>query len=197
MKIGYYGGTFDPPHLGHQILASEAIFQLELDYVHWILTPLPPHKSDQEISSVEDRIKMLQAAFDDFPKFKLSRIDLDRNPPHYAADTVELIKKQDSATTLIYIIGEDSLRDLPSWYAPDRFLKYIDQLCVARRPNISVDLSQLDKKLPGIESKIVFLENFALQISSSIIRERIMTNAPYQHLVAPGVYKFINTNQLY
>ncbi len=197
MKIGYFGGTFDPPHLGHQILASEALFQLDLDFVRWILTPSPPHKTTQEISSIEHRIEMLQTAFDDYPKFALSRIDLDRNPPHYAADTVGLLKEQDSSSTLIYIIGEDSLRDLPNWYAPARFLEHIDQLCVARRPDVSVDLSELDQTLPGIKNKVVFLTNFKLQISSSIIRERITSNAPYQHLVAPGVYSYINTNHIY
>jgi len=197
MKIGYFGGTFDPPHLGHQILAAEALFQLELDYVQWILTPSPPHKTNQEITSVEHRIEMLQAAFVDYPKFILSRIDLDRKPPHYAADTVELLKEQEPSSTLIYIIGEDSLRDLPKWYEPSRFLESIDQLCVARRPKISVDLSQLDQSLPGIKSKVVYLDNFQLQISSSIIRERIISNAPYQHLVAPSVYNYLNTNQIY
>ena len=197
MKVAYFGGTFDPPHLGHQILAAEALYQLDLDYVCWILTPNPPHKNKLGISSVENRLKMLQAAFDDYPKFTLSRIDLDRDPPHYTADTVELLKKQDSSSTLTYINGEDSLRDLPNWYAPNRFLENIDQLCVARRPNVSVDLSELDLSLPGIKSKVVFLENFKLQISSSIIRKRIISNAPYKHLVSPGVYNFINSNQIY
>ena len=197
MKIGYFGGTFDPPHLGHQILAMEALYQLELDQVQWILTPNPPHKKKQGISSVENRIELLQAAFVKYPKFTLSRIDLDRNPPHYAADTVKLLKEQDSSSSLIYIIGEDSLRDLPNWHAPSRFLECIDQLCVARRPNVSVDLSQLDRALPGIKLKVVFLENFRLEISSSIIRERIISNSPYQHLVAPGVYNYINENHIY
>ena len=197
MKIGYFGGTFDPPHLGHQILASEALYQVQLDSLKWILTPNPPHKENQSLCSEEHRLAMLQLTIQRFPEFSLSRIDLDRAPPHYAADTVALLKLQDPSNELIYLVGEDSLRDLTSWYKPQRFLENIDQLCVARRPGISVDLDEISQNLPELNSKVVYLSEMMVQISSSLIRSRISQNAPYKHLVIPEIYQYIEENDLY
>ena len=197
MKIGYFGGTFDPPHLGHQVMASEALYQLQLDSLLWILTPNPPHKDNQSLSLEKDRLEMLQLMIESFPQFSLSRIDLDRDPPHYAADTVELLKKQDPSTELVYLIGEDSLRDLSGWYDPERFLKNIDQLCVARRPGISIDLDTITQNLPGLKDKVVYLSKTMFQISSSLIRSRIHQNAPYRHFVIPEVYQYIEDHHLY
>jgi nicotinate-nucleotide adenylyltransferase len=197
MKIGYFGGTFDPPHLGHQILASEALYQLNLDSLKWILTPNPPHKDNQMLGAEKDRLAMLQFMLNPFPEFSLSRIDLDRDPPHYAADTVEMLKNQNPEAKLIYLVGEDSLSDLTNWYDPERFLVNIDQLCVARRPGFSVELEEIQKKLPGLMGKVIYLSETMLQISSSQIRKRIQQSAPYRHLVIPEVFQYIEENDLY
>jgi nicotinate-nucleotide adenylyltransferase len=197
MKIGYFGGTFDPPHLGHQVLASEAFYQVKLDSLKWILTPHPPHKENRSLSSEKHRLEMLQLMIEKYPEFSLSRIDLDRDPPHYAADTVALLKEQDPSAELVYLIGEDSLRDLSSWYQPQRFLENIDKLCVARRPGISVDLDGITQTLPGLKGKVVYLSETMMQISSSLIRNRIRQNAPYRHLVTPEVFQYIKENNLY
>ena len=90
-QIGLFGGTFDPPHLGHLILASEAYSQLGLNRLLWILTPDPPHKQDQVITPVEHRLAMVNLAIQDNAKFELSRVELDRPGPHYTLDTVETI----------------------------------------------------------------------------------------------------------
>ena len=93
MRLGIFGGTFDPPHVGHLILATEAQYQLRLERVLWVLTPCPPHKAGQSISSVDERFELLYASLEGNPDFELSRADLDRPPPHYAVDTVELLRK--------------------------------------------------------------------------------------------------------
>jgi nicotinate-nucleotide adenylyltransferase len=196
-RIGYFGGTFDPPHIGHQVLASEALYQAELDSLMWILTPKPPHKSNQSLSSEEHRLAMLQMMIKLSPQFSISQIDMDRDPPHYAADTVEMLKKQDPYIELVYLVGEDSLRDLSSWYQPERFLDNIDQLCVARRPGISVNLDEISPNLPGLKDKVVYLTGTMLQVSSSLIRKRVFQNAPYKHLVIPEVHQYIEGNNLY
>jgi nicotinate-nucleotide adenylyltransferase len=87
-RIGLFGGTFDPPHLGHLILASEAQFQLELTRLFWTLTPEPPHKQDQAITPIEHRLAMVNLAIADNPSFEISRAELDRPGPHYALDTI-------------------------------------------------------------------------------------------------------------
>ncbi len=197
MKIGYFGGTFDPPHLGHIILAAEAMYQLELDSLQWILTPFPPHKDNLPITPVEGRLEMLKLVVDKHPGFEISLVDLNRDPPHYAADTVEILRAENPSSKLVYLIGEDSLFDLPEWYDPNRFLTNVDQLAVALRPQINSDLTKLERSLPGLRGKIYYLSDTMLQISSSFIRERIRHNGPVRHLLDPEVYQYLDENNLY
>src|SRR4030042_4938152 len=102
MRLGIFGGTFDPPHVGHLILADEARVQLGLERVLWVLTPNPPHKMDQAITPLVDRLDMLRAALGDALHFELSRVDIDRPPPHYAVDTVRLLRRHHPDDTLVY-----------------------------------------------------------------------------------------------
>ncbi len=197
MKIGYFGGTFDPPHLGHNILATEAYYQLGLDTLHWILTPFPPHKNTLPVTPVNHRLEMLKMVVDQHPGFEISRVELDRDPPYYAADTVEILRGKHPLAELIYLIGEDSLEDLPKWYAPDKFLEEIDQLLVAPRPQIETDLTELSRSLPGVKEKTNFLTGTMLQISSSFIRNRIRTGGPVKHLLMPEIYIYLEENNLY
>ncbi|NQS92373.1 MAG: hypothetical protein HQ574_08180, partial [Chloroflexi bacterium] len=124
-------------------------------------------------------------------------VDLDRDPPHYAADTVEILKRENPTAELIYIIGEDSLRDLADWVEPARFLEAIDQLAVAPRPGVITDLDELDKALPGIKRKTAFISDVMLEISSSMIRERIICGTPYEHFLPKEVSAYINDNSVY
>ena len=114
-QIGLFGGTFDPPHLGHLILASEAYAQLKLDRLLWILTPEPPHKQDQPITSIAHRLAMVKLAIEGNPIFELSRVELDRPGPHYTLDTIDLIAEEYPEADITPIIGGDLLRDLPKW----------------------------------------------------------------------------------
>jgi nicotinate-nucleotide adenylyltransferase len=196
-RIGYFGGTFDPPHLGHLILAREAAFQLELNEVRWILTPDPPHKPDQQITSVDLRMEMLELITDPYPDFKISTIDIDRAAPHFAADTVELIKEEEPIGELIYIIGEDSLRDLPDWRDPERFLANIDYLAIAPRPGVLTDLLELELLVPSLREKVKYLEDVQIEISSSKIRSRVKSNKPYGHFLTKEVSDFIAKKNIY
>ena len=100
-RIGYFGGTFDPPHIGHEMLAREAFIQLDLDVVMWLITPEPPHKTKQVISSVINRLDMLDLVTGRYEEFQISKVDLERSPPYYAADTVEIIKHQQQTAELV------------------------------------------------------------------------------------------------
>lgn len=196
-RVGYIGGTFDPPHLGHEIIAREAFLQLELDAVKWLITPDPPHKKDRSITPVQYRLDMLAIATARYDEFYTSSIDLERSPPYYAAETVGIIKKTKPHLKLIYIIGEDSLRDLPGWHEPELFLATIDKLAVAPRPGFNTDLDVLDQELPGLKDKVVFLDQVMVEISSSLIRKRIKEGIPYDHFLLPDVAALIKTNGLY
>jgi len=196
-SLGYLGGTFDPPHLGHEMLAREAMYQLNLDAVMWLITPDPPHKTEREITPVASRLDMVNLIVSRHDKFSISEVDLQRPPPHFAVDTVEIIKDQHPDLKLVYIIGEDSLRDLPEWYQPERFLAAIDQLAVAPRPGFSTDLESLDDKLAGLKDKTTFLKEIMVEISSSLIRERIESGGDYDHFLAGDVVEYIQKNHLY
>ncbi len=196
-RIGIFGGTFDPPHLGHLILAAEARDQLLLDRLLWVLTPFPPHKRDQTITSLEHRLNMLTVTISADPRFELSRVEIDRPGPHYALDTVRLVAEKYPHAELTYLMGGDSLRDLPDWHRPRDFLAAIDALGVMRRPGEPVDLTLLEDILPGITKKVRFVEAPLLEISSRDIRRRIETGRMYRYYLPATVFAYIEDNGLY
>jgi nicotinate-nucleotide adenylyltransferase len=197
MRLGIFGGTFDPPHLGHLILAAECYDQLNLDKLLWVVTPDPPHKNGWRISPVRYRLAMVQAAIADSPMFEVSLVDVNRASPHYAVDTIHLLGKQYPEAELIYLIGGDSLHDLPDWHYPEKLLEAADELGVMRRPEDEVNLDELAVQLPGIREKVHFVEAPLLEISARQIRSRIMQCRPYRYYLHPRVYELIHTYGLY
>jgi nicotinate-nucleotide adenylyltransferase len=195
--IGIFGGTFDPPHLGHLILAAEAYDQLGLDSLLWVLTPDPPHKQGQQISGAEVRLQLVQAAICDNPRFELSRVDLDRPGPHFAVDTVRLLAKSFPQAEMIYLIGGDSLHDLPTWRLPLELVNEVDAFGVMRRPGDAVDLTHLEQELPGLTDKVRFVVAPLLEISASQIRQRIKTGRPFRYFLPQSVYDTIVASGLY
>ncbi|HEU0292707.1 MAG TPA: nicotinate-nucleotide adenylyltransferase [Anaerolineales bacterium] len=196
-RIGLFGGTFDPPHLGHLILASEAQSQLELDRLLWILTPEPPHKQEQSITPIEHRLAMVNLAIADNPAFELSRIELDRPGPHYTLDTIKLVAEQNPSADIVPIIGGDSLRDLPKWHRSQEIVYACHWIGVMRRPNDKANLDQLERELPGIRSKIHYVDAPLLEIASHEIRNRIAMGKTVRYYLSPAVYDYIEKNHLY
>lgn len=197
MRIGIFGGTFDPPHLAHLVLASEARFQLALDRVLWVLTPDPPHKPGWAISPLPARVEMVQSAITGEPAFELSRVDIDRPPPHYASDSLRLLKSQYPQAELVYLIGTDSLRDLPNWHRPAELVAACDSIGVMRRPNADFDLTRLEAQVPGLKARLRFVDAPLLEISASDIRLRIVEGRPIRYMVPDGVWRLIHELGLY
>lgn len=197
MRIGIFGGTFDPPHLGHLILADEARNELELAQIYFVLTPNPPHKQGITVTSVEIRLEMLAKALSGEPSFVISRVDLDRDPPHFAVDTVEIFREMMPGTTLVYLMGGDSLRDLPTWHHPVDFVDACDLIGVMSRPQVEVDIKSLAVKVPGIITKLRFIDAPLLEISSSDLRWKIANGEPYRFYLRESVWKFIQSKKLY
>ena len=196
-RIGLFGGTFDPPHLGHLILASEAQSQLELTRLLWILTPEPPHKQELVITSIEHRLAMVKLAISDNPNFELSRVELDRPGPHYTLDTVQIIAKQNPEAEIVPIIGGDSLRDLPTWYQSKELLYACHWVGVMRRPSDAANLEALERELPGISSKVHYVDAPLLEIASREIRSRIANGRSVRYYLPQSVYEYINEYHLY
>jgi nicotinate-nucleotide adenylyltransferase len=122
-RIGILGGTFDPVHLGHLIIAEELRFRLRLETVLFLLAGRPPHKTDVDISPDVDRLVMLSQAIVGNPHFELSLIDLNRVGLSYTADSLASIQRDKPGAELFFLMGEDSLRDLPTWHDPNRIAR--------------------------------------------------------------------------
>jgi nicotinate-nucleotide adenylyltransferase len=196
-RIGLFGGTFDPPHLAHLLLASEAAYQFKLSRILWVLTPNPPHKDNEPITPLERRLAMLNLTIADNPVFELSRLELDRPGPHYSVDTVKQLAAQEKDADIILLIGGDSLYDLPTWRFPSDLVAVVHQIGVMHRPGDSVNLPALEERLPGISKKVRFVDTLLQDISSSEIRRRIANSEPYRYYVPPAVYEYILKHKLY
>jgi nicotinate-nucleotide adenylyltransferase len=191
LRIGVFGGTFDPPHIGHLILAMEAGDQLALERVLWVLTPDPHHKQGKLLSPFEQRIDLVKAAIEGDPKFEFSRVEIDREGPPYALDTICLLNQKYPLDIFYYLMGGDSLHDLPSWYSPAAFVGACHGLGVMRRPQDGVDMDELEKVVPGVKGKVHFFSSPQVEISAAEIRKRISNGRPYQHFLSPQVYDLI------
>ena len=196
-RLGIFGGTFDPPHIGHLILAAEALDQLDLDFTIWVLTPDPPHKRGQEISTLDHRLCMLKLAISDNDAFSLSHVDIDRPGPHYTIETVQILRGDYPGFELIYLMGGDSLHDLPNWYQAEQFLHTVDGIGVMRRPGDNIDLSELIDTLPELETKLNFVTAPLLEISAEQIRRRAHENRNFRYYLKPEIYEYIQTHQIY
>jgi nicotinate-nucleotide adenylyltransferase len=196
-RIGLFGGTFDPPHIGHLILAAEARDQLDLDCTIWILTPDPPHKHGKEISSLEDRLNMVALAISQDDAFSLSHVDIDRPGPHYAVDTMTILRELYSDQKLFYLMGGDSLANLPEWHRASDFLAKVDGIGVMRRPEDEIDVTELMERLPKLDEKLHFVTAPLLEISANQIRWRAKLNRAFRYYLLPSVYDYIRTHKIY
>jgi nicotinate-nucleotide adenylyltransferase len=196
-RIGLFGGTFDPPHLGHLILASEARSQLGLTRLLWTVTPDPPHKQDQLITPLKHRLAMVKLAIEDNPFFELSDVELDRPGPQYTVDTIKLVAEQNPDAEIVPVLGGDSLQDLPTWHEPKQIVYAAHWVGVMRRPGEEVNLDQLERDLPGIKSKVHYVDAPLLEIASREIRTRVATGKPFRYYLPEPVYEYIEQHHLY
>jgi nicotinate-nucleotide adenylyltransferase len=196
VKIGIFGGTFDPPHNGHLALATAARDELDLDKVLWVPAADPPHKRGRPMTPASDRLALVKAAITGKPGFEVSRVDLDRPGPHWTADTVALLGRRYPGADLVFIMGGDSLRDLPTWGRPQEIVACCT-LAVLRRPGDRVDLVALEKVLPGIRQKVRFIDEPPIRLSARQIRQRAYAGQPLDGLVPRRVARLIEQRGLY
>jgi nicotinate-nucleotide adenylyltransferase len=195
--LGIFGGTFDPPHLGHLILAAEALSQLQLTRLLWVLTPQSPLKLGQELTALPHRLEMLKRAISATPGFELSTIEFERPGPHYTIDTLHLLQEKYPAAQLVLLVGGDSLHDLPAWGRPQEIIAILSAFGVMRRPNDKIDLERLEQFFPGLSAKLRFVDAPQLEISASTIRQRIASGGHFRYYLPASVYDYIQQNQLY
>lgn len=196
-RIGVFGGTFDPIHIGHLILVEEARYQLRLDEV--VLAPAgdPPHKPDSPISALHHRLAMCRLAVADEDEIGISLIDAERPGPHYTSDMLRLFRKEmDADAQIFFLMGLDSLRDLPTWHEPEWLVRNC-RLVALRRHDVEIDWGNLEAVIPGVRERVDVLEMPELEIASSALRERVRTEQPIRFQVPRAVECYILEQGLY
>ncbi len=198
VTIGVLGGTFDPIHQGHLALAESAQQTLALSKLLFVLAGDPPHKQDQPITLSEHRLHMLELALADQPKFEISLVDLNRPGPHYTVDTIILLRQAYdlSDQACFFIIGADSLLDLPTWYQPAHLLAQC-RLAVAHRPGYQPDISVLARQFPMLPQRVTWLPMPQMPISATVLRQRIRVKQDIRGLVPRAVAEYIQEKCLY
>lgn len=196
-RVGLLGGTFDPVHIGHLILAETARERLRLDHVYFVPAADPPHKRGQVMTPATERLAMLHLAIDDNPTFSISLTDLQREGPHFTADMLEIMRRQlGESVELWFLMGLDSLIDLPTWRDPER-IRRLARLAVAIRPGYVVDWVPLESALPGIFHDVTQLAMPGVSIASHQLRQQIQEGHSVRYQIPEGVRRYIGQKRLY
>ena len=189
-RLGVFGGTFDPPHLGHLLLAECAREALALDRVVFVPARVPPHKAARGVSPADVRVRLLRAALAG-TGFALSTLELSRPGPSYTVDTLDLMKKKHEGADLWLLLGADSLHDLPTWREPDGILARA-RLAVASRPGFAAG------RVPAKTLKRVdWLPNAPVAIASRDLRKRVAQGRSIRFLVPARVERLVSRLGLY
>ena len=193
MKVCLFGGTFDPPHLGHLIIA-QTIFEAEnFDQIVFVPAYQPPHKNGMKTSPVDQRLEMLNIAIKENPNFIMSDLEIERKGLSYSIDTIMEYKKQNNLNSneLFYLMGSDSLRQFKKWKDPKMIIDE-SRVIVAIRPGFR------PSDIPNwILAKIQFASIPRIEISSTTIRERWVNDKTIRYMVTESVWQYINKNKLY
>ena len=196
MNIGVLGGTFDPVHIGHLVVAEEARIRLGFKEVLFVPAGQPWLKLDRNITPVVHRVEMVRRAIADNPHFKLCTIEVERPGPSYTVDTLTRLQKQlGSEASLFFIIGRDTLAELPLWKEPEKLIQ-LCRLVVAPRLG-SKDLKHLETSIPGLLDQVIQLDMPVIGISSSGIRQRIAQGLSIRYWVPAEVEKYITGHKIY
>lgn len=184
-RIGVLGGTFDPPHIGHLVLAQECWWQLGLDELRLVPAARSPLKDVSPRFSGEHRARMVARAVEGHPALTLSRIELERDPPSYTVDTLESFAQAEPEAELWLVLGGDQLLDLHRWRSPARIVE-IARLAVATRPG--EDRATLESAATKIApGRVDWVDMPQIDVSATMIRERLDSDRPVRYLLPSGV----------
>jgi nicotinate-nucleotide adenylyltransferase len=198
VNIGVLGGTFDPIHNGHLMVAEEARIQLDLAEVLFVPAGQPWLKVNNPVSVAEHRVQMVRLAVADRPCFKLSTIEVERAGLSYTVDTIAGLRAQlGDRDDIFFILGWDALAQFPHWREPSRIIKMC-RLAAVRRPGCSLpDLESLEVVIPGLSQRVVILEKPGVAIDATEIRDRVARGLSVRHLVPGPVGEYIRRHKLY
>jgi len=192
MKIGLFGGTFNPAHNGHLEIARKVLNEFGLSKIIFIPSGNPPHKNKKDIADASHRLRMLELALAAEKRFEVSDIEIKRKGTSYTLDTIKEMQKIYGKNAIFYFIaGADMALDLPNWRKPLEILK-LARFVAVERPKFSL------KKLPfQYRKKIIFVEDMSIDISSSDIRKRVREGKSIKNLVPSAVEQYIGKHALF
>jgi len=182
-KIGLYGGTFDPIHYAHLILARDAMEKLELEQIIFVPAAISPHKLEQQPTAAQVRVEMLRAAIEGEARFMIDELELNRPPPSFTIDTIEEYKRRHSDLNICYLIGSDNLPGLKTWHRIDD-LRQLVRFVV------------LDRAASPAHSEFQIIRRH-IDISATELRKRVASGHSIRYLVPPAVEEIICRRQLY
>jgi nicotinate-nucleotide adenylyltransferase len=200
MRVGLFGGSFDPVHYGHLLLAECCREQCRLDEVWFLPAAVPPHKQGRQSAPTEDRLAMLELAIGGHEAFRICRLEIDRGGVNYTVDTLAALSEQHPEHEWFFLMGGDSLADLPQWRNPSRICE-LTTLVVAQRPGSPpLDFNGLAGVVPAerleqMKKFVVDLPQF--DISSSSLRRRVGQGQSIRYRTPRAVEKYIETHGLY
>ncbi len=196
MKIGVLGGTFDPIHIGHLIVAEEARLKLGLCQVLFVPAGQPWLKQDHDITPAVHRVEMVRRAIAGNAHFRLCTLEVERPGPSYTVDTLAALQEElGGEASLFFILGRDTLASLPLWKEPKKLVQ-LCRLVVAPRAG-SQDLSHLEEAIPGVLDNVIQLDMPIIGVSSSEIRQRVGQGLSIRYLVPASVERYIVKQKLY
>jgi nicotinate-nucleotide adenylyltransferase len=200
MRIGIFGGTFDPVHQGHLILAEQAREQGRLDEVWFVPAPRPPQKEAQAITRFEQRVEMLTLALAGQPAFRVDRVEEHRDGPSYTADTLTELHQRHPEHEFWLLIGGDSLADLPSWREPIRIVQQAGLLVAERAGAPLLSVQELRVRLGLSEAdrlQIQVIDTLRIEIASRDLRRRVAAGRSIRYFLPRSVEMYIQEKGLY
>jgi nicotinate-nucleotide adenylyltransferase len=199
MNIGIFGGTFDPPHLGHLILAEQCRAQAKLDQVWFLPSYVPPHKTDRVMTRFDHRCEMVALATTGQPAFRVEPIEKELPPPSYSAETLSELIQRNPQVEFSLILGGDSLNDLSTWYQPARVVRQAKLVAVPRPGATLLTAAELAARLdlPVDDVRLQIVECPLVDIASRDIRSHVNTDQTIRYLVPRSVEEFIRERKLY
>lgn len=189
MRLGLFGGRFDPPHLGHLLAAQGALEALNLDELWFVPAKTPPHKP--AVASAASRLEMVQLAIASNPAFRASELELSRAGPSYTFDTVSEVGLQRPDDTLFFITGQDAYAEIATWHRAAELVRQVHMVAVAR-PGYT-----LDELEPAFRQRVQILPTRLCHVSSTEIRHRLKRSLSVRYLVPEPVEIYLDRSDLY
>jgi nicotinate-nucleotide adenylyltransferase len=194
-RVGILGGTFDPIHYGHLLIAEEARAALGLHRTLLIPAGRQPLKHGAHIASPAQRLAMTRLACADNPALEVSSVEVERPGLSYTVNTLEELHRADIGQ-LHFILGADALADLHRWYEAPRILQ-LARIVAVRRPGHVLDIDTIETRLPGLSARLIVIDGPLLEISSSELRQRVAAGKPIRYMTPHPVVEYIAANRLY